>query len=125
MGVRLDQIRDLQAEWTGEAMARITTENTMLQTARTPAYAGQPNPQGATDLHAVGWLPPNHQRGRPRHGQSAVGGGRSSAIAIVGTAVGRVPSRPGIIPRHGDSKALRAIDGHIDDYLDLAEVFLS
>ncbi|TQE27451.1 hypothetical protein SipoB123_11915 [Streptomyces ipomoeae] len=31
IGELLDQIRDLEAEWTGEAMQRITTENTALK----------------------------------------------------------------------------------------------
>ncbi|WP_221762362.1 DUF6262 family protein [Nonomuraea sp. WAC 01424] len=75
IGELMGQVRDLEAEWTQEAIQRITTENTTHQTASTATHHRQPDLGGAvegrTGEPSVPGPSPCRPRStvrRPRHG---------------------------------------------------------
>lgn len=53
IGELLGQVRDLEAERTEEAIARITTENTTLQAASPPAHHRQPHTRRTTPSRPI------------------------------------------------------------------------
>ena len=73
IGELLGRIRDLEAEWTQDAVERITTENTTLKAARAPAQHRQPHPRRTTQSRPVQPALPRPPHRRPGSATDRIG----------------------------------------------------